>query len=508
MPRLLILCLVAIGPVTGSAAPSAETVRAALVRAVDFFRREAASHGGYVYRYSADLSLREAEGIPAPDTIWIQPPGTPAVGEAFLDAYEATRDPACAQAALEAALALTRTQLHSGGWYYSGHFAPPDRSPWFYRLDPGGNPLPDPTPEADKHRPAGWHLTREARYRGKNETILDDNVTQSALHFLIRVDAALSGRNPEIREAVTTGLTALLNAQYPAGGWSASFDRFPALPPDPAAYPRTPAAYPPDWPRQWPKDFRGCYVTNDELMTRCVTTLILAHRTYGAADPRYREALQRAGDFLILAQMPEPQPAWAQQYDDKMVPCWSRAFEPPAISSRESEGILRSLIEIAAITGDPRYLEPVPRALAYLRKSELPGRKLSRFYELQTNRPLYFTRGPGGKGFEMTYDDSRVSSNYGWINDSHLDEIEAAFRAARAGSPVPAAPAADPVSLAAEAAAILAAQDARGAWSTPGGIIRDAEGRKTEPAGGVIESATFAAHVAALCRYLESHPGR
>lgn len=39
----------------------------------------AAAHGGDVYRYSAD-------------TIWFQPPGTPAVGMAMLDAPVATKD--------------------------------------------------------------------------------------------------------------------------------------------------------------------------------------------------------------------------------------------------------------------------------------------------------------------------------------------------------------------------------------------------------------------------------
>ncbi|MEZ5299894.1 MAG: hypothetical protein R3F11_04380 [Verrucomicrobiales bacterium] len=69
---------------------------------MSFFHNNAATHGGYVYLYSADLSLRQAEGIPGPDTIWVQPPGTPAVGEAFLDAYEATGSPEAKEAALDA----------------------------------------------------------------------------------------------------------------------------------------------------------------------------------------------------------------------------------------------------------------------------------------------------------------------------------------------------------------------------------------------------------------------
>ena len=37
---------------------------------------------------------------------------------------------------------------------------------------------------------------------------------------------------------------------------------------------------------------------------------------------------ERAGDFILAAQMPEPQPAWAQQYDAAMHPAWARKFEP------------------------------------------------------------------------------------------------------------------------------------------------------------------------------------
>ena len=86
-------------PTLATAATPAE-VSAAAIKAVSFYHTKAAAHGGYVYRYSADFTLREAEGIPGPDTIWIQPPGTPAVAMAMLDAYEATKDEKCLAAAV------------------------------------------------------------------------------------------------------------------------------------------------------------------------------------------------------------------------------------------------------------------------------------------------------------------------------------------------------------------------------------------------------------------------
>jgi hypothetical protein len=38
---------------------------------------------------SEDLRHRQGEGVAGPSEIWVQPPGTPTVGLAFLAAYEA-----------------------------------------------------------------------------------------------------------------------------------------------------------------------------------------------------------------------------------------------------------------------------------------------------------------------------------------------------------------------------------------------------------------------------------
>ena len=74
------------------------------------------SVGGYVYYYSVDLSERWGEGLATGDQIWVQPPGTPTVGMAYLDAYAATGEQYYLDAAREAAEALVYGQLRSGGW--------------------------------------------------------------------------------------------------------------------------------------------------------------------------------------------------------------------------------------------------------------------------------------------------------------------------------------------------------------------------------------------------------
>jgi hypothetical protein len=88
----------------------------AMRRAVNFYRQQVAAHGGYVYRYSADLKKREGEGKVDLETVWVQPPGTPAVGLAYLDAFERTRQPELLVAARAAGECLIQGQLRSGGW--------------------------------------------------------------------------------------------------------------------------------------------------------------------------------------------------------------------------------------------------------------------------------------------------------------------------------------------------------------------------------------------------------
>src|SRR5690349_10174671 len=88
----------------------------ALRKAVTFFREKISAEGGYLWRYSEDLSLREGEEKATATMAWLQPPGTPAVGEAFLRTYERVKEQYLLDAAVETARALVKGQLHSGGW--------------------------------------------------------------------------------------------------------------------------------------------------------------------------------------------------------------------------------------------------------------------------------------------------------------------------------------------------------------------------------------------------------
>ncbi len=501
---VLALAVAALPIIAWPASPSA--VKDALVKSVTYFHQHAATHGGYVYRYSGDFSLREAEGIPGPDTIWIQPPGTPAVGDAALDAYEVTGDKRLLDIAVAAARALSRTQLESGGWDYAGHFDDKARSRILYRRSTTGErQLRNRVPQSE----AGWHIWRQRKHKDTNHSTLDDDVTQSATRLLLRVDHALGLQDAEIHDAATFAVKALMGAQYPNGAWSASFDTFPASPAPTDQFPVKAASYPADWPRTWPKDFTGCYVLNDNLHATALRTLYLASVLHQNQDAL--AAAKRAGDFLLLAQMPDPQPAWAQQYDADMHPVWSRAFEPSSVCGRESQAVMWVLLRLASTTGDKKYLAPIPRAVNYLRSSLLPDGKVARFYELRTNKPLYFERGEGGKGFILTHDNRRASSNYGWTWDSELDAIQAAHERISRGEQAVFPPTEKekwnlPPSDA-EVDEILTSMNREGAWVERGderGIIRDEAGKKQSPAAGVIHSDTFVQNVRALSAWLKT----
>lgn len=482
--RLGLPCLFVIGCVLSTvafhqAAAAAEPNVAAVLRsdaldaahrATHFLTTRIARHGGYVWRVSSDLSLREGEGVVDNDTIWIQPPGTPSVGEAFVRLYEATGDEVFRDAALAAAEALRLGQMRSGGWQASIAFAPEERKKWAYRVEP-------------------------ERPKQKDQSSLDDDKSQSAMRFLIRLDRALAFQNTDVHETALSALNGLLEkGQFENGGfpqvWSSASATSDAFPPQAATYPQT-----------WSREYQGHqeYWTqptlNDGLMPDVLETLWLAEEVYG--DTRYRDAALRAADFLLLAQMPEPQPAWAQQYNANMQPVWARKFEPPAITGGESQGVIATLMEIYRRTGEQKYLAPIPRALAYLEASTLPDGRLARFYELKTNTPLYFTR-----DYVLTTDDSDLPTHYSFVVPSRLASLRREYEQLRLLSTE------ERVALSNRAAqkrvsekhvrGVIDGLDARGAWVTNDGL------RYHKHAGAVIDMRVAVANLRSLADYLST----
>ena len=469
-----------------------ERARAALRKAVEFYRTKVATEGGYHFAYAEDLSYGRSEMSEGPTRVEIQREGTPIVGLAYLEAYAATADAYYLDAARDVARALVKGQYCSGGWDYYIEFDPSKRAQFPYRADGGCGKRDTTSPE----RP----------------TTLDDNVTQAAVRVLMRVDRELGFKDASIHEAARFALDSLVKAQYPNGAWPQRYSQFPA----PADFPVRKASYPASWERKWPgASYYTHYTFNDNSIVDAMDAMLEAARIYD--EPRYRAAAEQGGEFILLAQMPEPQPGWAQQYDRDMHPAWARQFEPPSITGGESQSALRALLLLYRETGNRKYLEPIPRALAYYKRSMLPDAVspseirrracpanapcVARFYELHTNRPLYITKGTrvtaAGQGatnvdgYEVSYSDASVITHYAVLTSgSGFGAIEREFAAiqksdttslkrpdrlrglspwaeARAGGTVAAG---DRGALASRVGAAIDALDARGAWVEEGAI--------------------------------------
>jgi PelA/Pel-15E family pectate lyase len=449
-----------------------EDARAALTRATRFFREKVARHGGYQYMYSEDLTRSLGEIRRGAETaVTVQPPGTPSVAMVFLEAYEATGDRVHLDAALRAGTCLLEGQLRSGGWSYGVEYDAELRGTHAYRLEPEA-------PDQD------------------NLTVLDDNTTQFALRFFMRLDEVLGFADEAIHEAVRYGLDSVLKAQYSNGAWPQRYDRFP----EGVKHPVKKASCPADWSRSWPgPHYKRHYTFNDDTIADVISMLFEAARVYG--DERFRVAARKGADFILLAQLPEPQPAWAQQYDFDMHPSWARRFEPPAVSGRESQDVMLTLLEVYRETGESRYLDPLPPATAYLRRSRLDDGRLARFYEMETNRPLYFTR-----DYELTYDDGDLPTHYSFKVPDRLDGIEAEYERLRAlgsgavaKSPANGRPIEELRDLVRKAIAEL---DDEGRWLEKGAI--PGPGSPPDPNARVIRSGTFVRYARVLCAFLEA----
>lgn len=225
---------------------------------------------------------------------------------------------------------------------------------------------------------------------------LDNEATTLPLQFLARMTDATG--EAKYRESFLRGLDYLFTAQYPNGGW----------------------------PQFWPlrKGYYSHITYNDDAMIRVMTLLrdvAEGKEPYEFVPAGYRKkaaaAVDRGIDCILKTQVRQngKLTAWCAQHDvDTYEPVWARDFEPPSLSGGESVGIVRFLMSIE----DPsdEVVAAIEGAVAWLREVQMHGwridevknpdgrveRKLvadpnapplwARFYELETNRPLYVDR--------------------------------------------------------------------------------------------------------------------
>ena len=318
------------------------------------------TQGGYVGLISVDLKERYGEALyeqAKATEIWVQPPGTPSVGECFLRAYRITGEKQYLAAATDAARALAWGQRTAGGW---------------------------------DHRVDVAHLEKESStvIRKDGNCAFDDNITQGALNFLMIMDAVID--ETWLSESIELGLRHMMNSQFENGAW-------------PQWYPLR-------------GGYHDYYTFNDNSINDCINVMLKAHRIYGKSE--YLQTARRGGDFIILSQHPQPQSGWAQQYSHDLKPAWARSFEPPGVCSAATVRNIRTLVDLYLYTKDEKYLKPIPLAFEWLDKSKIGDNKWARLYEEGTNKPVYGDREDGDK---VHYDYEKVSererTSYAWQGD-------------------------------------------------------------------------------------------
>ena len=377
--------------------PDPAVITAAMKKAVTYAHTHLAREGGYASSWDKEGRIGEAEHAKSPTITSIQPPGTTTMGLAILKAYQATGDEGFLTAAKDAAKSLIKCQLASGGWDSDFDFDPEKIKKYYLRSD---------LDAGDK----------EPRKR-RNSTTLDDNKTQSAMLFLLEMAHEPACKDDaELKHCLKFAFDALLAAQAPIGAWPQQFTG----PADPSA-PVLKASYPETWSRTFPAiKYSGFYTLNDDNLHQIAKLLLRAYEL--EKDERYLASLKKLGEFFLLAQMPEPQPVWAQQYDFDMHPVWARKFEPPSVTGYESIGAMEVLHQLWVLTGDEKYLKPIQPALAWFERSRLPDGTHARFYELKTNKPLFFVKDT----YVLTYDSSNIPTHYSFTDlvQDNIDDFK------------------------------------------------------------------------------------
>jgi PelA/Pel-15E family pectate lyase len=337
------------------AAPARGDVLATMKKATSFMTGKVALRGGYVWVVSDDLQRRWGEIAARPSQIWLQG-GTERMGEVFLDAWEATGDPQFLAAARGAADALVFGQHPRGGFHYFVDFDPKGIPEWYEK-------------QASKFR---WGYEEYRHYYG-NATY-DDQVTADAGRFLLRFYRVT--QEAAYREPVLKALDFVLESQYPNGAWP---QRFPLRH---------------EYAHDGLPDYTSFYTLNDGAMLGIVELLLDASETF--ADERYFESARRGANALIALQGPEGQAAWAEQHGPDLRPIAARTHEPAGYVIRESLMAMRMLQEFYLLTGDMRYLAPIPRCIDWFERvnREVAEQKYPapRYWEPVTNKPLYVVR--------------------------------------------------------------------------------------------------------------------
>jgi PelA/Pel-15E family pectate lyase len=255
--------------------------------------------------------------------------------------------------------------------------------------------------------------------QAKEESTIDNGATYTQLAFLARVYTAKKLQRH--KDAFLKGLDYLLKAQYDNGGW-------------PQYYPLRAGYY--------------SHITyNDNAMIgvmRLLRDIVRKRPDYAFVDEdrrlRAEKAIEKGIECILKTQVSVEgrRTVWAAQHDEvTLAPAPARKFEPVSLTGSESVGIVRFLMGIEH--PDDRVVEAIESAVAWFEKSKINGIRYvekpdatklhgfdrivvkdssagplwARFYEIETNRPIFI-----GRDSRVRYDVSEIEderrNGYAW----------------------------------------------------------------------------------------------
>lgn len=362
-----------------------------MLEATRYMVETVSTNGGYVRLYREDFSRRWAELEAYNTQIAVQDPGTVAMGNLFLDAYDITNEHYYYQAAVKAANALIYGQHQAGGWHYIIDFA-------------------------GDHSLRNWHATIgknawgfEEHYHYYGNATFDDLTTARAAKFLLRIYRLK--HDAMFKPALDKAIAFVLASQYPQGGWP---QRYPLM-------------Y--NHPVGTNKDYTHYYTFNDDVIWGNIDFLIQCYEELG--EQRLLEPIYRGMNFYLVSQQGNPQAGWAQQYDMKLRPAPGRTYEPASISTLQTYDHVLLLLQFYRYTGAHKYLARIPDAIRWLEMTQLPDslrengvRTHPFFVELETNAPLWIHRGGTGVHDGKITIDHNMVDLYGYHDQLKLDLAE------------------------------------------------------------------------------------
>lgn len=243
---------------------------------------------------------------------------------------------------------------------------------------------------------------------GSTESTIDNGATWTHLMFLARVVTAT--KEERFRKAFDTGLDYLLAAQYLNGGW----------------------------PQYFPlrKGYYTHITFNDGAMIGVLELLrAVARRTpeYRFVDAKRRMrcagAVEKGIDCILRCQVvvKGKRTVWCAQHDETtFAPAPARAYEKVSLSGSESVGVVRFLMGIEK--PDRPMREAVEGAVDWFQSGKLGGlryenRELkkdpaapplwARFYEIETNRPIFSGR-DGVVRYDLGEIEEERRKGYNW----------------------------------------------------------------------------------------------